>query len=313
MEITAQMVKTLRDKTNAGMMDCKKALQECDGDLDKAVDWLRQKGLLTARKRAGRATREGLTLTARTPDGRKGAIVEFNTETDFVAKMESFKEITLGLADYLINAAQVPADVPALLQSQCRHCGRLFADVVSEAVGKTGENMRVRRFAVLEAPEGGLVHGYVHGGGRLAVLIALKAEKPGPAVEELAHNLAMHVAAANPMTVRVEDLSAEFLAKEKAVYQAKAEAELEEKFKKAAEGGKKGPNKELIKGKIVEGQILKLHAEVVLLEQPYVKEPAKSVGEIIKDSAAQTGQVEVLSFVRFQLGEEIEGETQSDD
>jgi elongation factor Ts len=305
------MVKALRDKTNAGMMDCKAALKECDGDIEKSVDWLRQKGLMTARKRAGRATREGLVLTRITDDGKTGAVVELNSETDFVAKMDSFREITESLAAYLASAAEAPADVPALLEAKCPKCGETFGEVINRAVGTTGEVIRLRRFKVVKAGPNGLVHGYVHAGGRLGVLIELEAEKPGPGVDELAHNLAMHVAAINPMAIKVEHLPEDFLAKERAVHEAKSREELEAKAKKSP--GKGQPNIEALLPKMVDGKMKKSFSELVLMEQAYVKEPGMTVDALVKGASADLGKIEIASFTRFQLGEEIEGENASEE
>jgi elongation factor Ts len=300
------MVKTLRDKTNAGMMDCKKALQECDGDIDKAIEWLRQKGLMTARKRAGRATREGLVLTKVTGDSKIGAVVELNSETDFVSKMDSFKDITESLVGYLAAAPKAPESVAELLEAKCPTCGEKFGEVINRAVGTTGEVIRLRRFKVIKAGPNGLVHGYVHAGGRLGVLIELDVENPGPEVEELAHNLAMHVAAINPMAIKVEHLSEDFLAKERAVHVAKSKEEIEARAKK---NPKKAPtNIEGLLTQMVDGKMKKSFAELVLLEQAYVKDPAKTVTALIKEASKDLGQIEIVSFVRFQLGEEIEGE-----
>jgi elongation factor Ts len=303
MAITSQMVKILRDKTNAGMMDCKKALAECEGDVEKAIDWLRQKGLVTARKRAGRATKEGLVLAAESPDGRRGALVELNSETDFVAKMDSFRELTQSVAKFLAESPAAPADPAALLALTLPERGQTIGELIQGAIGTTGENMALRRFAVFEAD---LVHAYIHMNGRLGVLVALNVEKPGPAAQELAHNLAMQIAAANPLAIRVEDVPEAVLAREKAVYQAKAEEEAEARIQKSK--GKPLDKNSLV-AKIVEGQIKKFHGEAVLLEQAYVKEPGKTVTQIIKAAAGEAGQVGVAKFARFQLGEELEGES----
>ncbi|MDR0622228.1 MAG: translation elongation factor Ts [Deltaproteobacteria bacterium] len=311
MNITSQMVKTLRDKTNAGMMDCKKALTECGGDIDKSVDWLRQKGLMTARKRAGRATREGLVLTKITGDGKVGAVVELNSETDFVSKMDSFREITESLVDYLATAPQAPENVEALLKAKCPKCGEEFGEVINRAVGTTGEVIRLRRFKVIKAGPNGLVHGYVHAGGRLGVLVELEVEKPGPAADDLAHNLAMHVAAINPMAIKIEHLPEDFVAKERAVHEAKSKEELEAKAQKSP--GKAPKNIEGLLANMVNGKMKKSFTELVLLEQAYVKDPAKTVAALISEAGKELGKIEVLSFARFQLGEEIEGENASEE
>ncbi|MDR1085239.1 MAG: translation elongation factor Ts [Deltaproteobacteria bacterium] len=308
MAITSQMVKILRDKTNAGMMDCKKALTECGGDIEKAVDWLRQKGLMTARKRAGRATKEGLVLGAESSDGQISALVELNSETDFVAKMDSFRELTATIATYLVENTDTPADVAGLLTRKCPRCGQIIGELISSAVGTTGENMNLRRFAVFNAPpEGGLVHTYIHMGGRLGVMVSLKAEKKGPEAVELAHNLAMQIAAANPLSIGIEHLPPEVIERERAVLTVKAEAEAKAKVEKS-----KGKNLDInaILPKIIEGQLKKFYSEVVLLEQPYVKEPSKNMAQVLKEAKDKVGQAEIAAFVRFQLGEELEGDAE---
>jgi elongation factor Ts len=305
MEITSQLVKTLREKTNAPMMNCKKALQECEGDIDKAVDWLRQKGLKLADVRSSRATREGLIMTAVSDDGARAAIVELNTETDFVAKMDEFKDMASALAGYLLATEDRPADVDALYERKCPKCGQIFKDVITAAIAKTGENMKLRRFAVVDAPKPGLLHVYVHPGSRLAVILSLSAQNGGPEVEELAHNLAMHVAWANPMALTVEGLPPALVEREKGVIAVKAEAEAEEKIQKA---GPKAPPKEVLVAKMMEGQLRKFHGEVVLSEQAWIKDSAQTVGSVLKAAAKTLGPVEVVGYTRFQLGEELPGE-----
>jgi len=293
MEISAKMVKELRDKTNSGMMDCKKALAECEGDLEKAVDWLRQKGLMTARKRAGRATKEGLIVAGVSPDLKKAALVELNCETDFVAKNEAFQKLAVDTIDVLLTGANVPADVPALLATPMSSCAGTIDDTLKSLVGTIGENMNLRRFSVFKAADGAFLHSYIHGPGRLGVIVELAAEKPGAAAEDLAHNLAMHIAAANPVAISPEDVPEEILEREKNIFRAKL-----------AESGKP----ENMWDKIMVGQINKFYSEVVLLHQVYVKDDKKSIAQVLKDAAAECGQTAIKSFARFQLGEELPGE-----
>jgi elongation factor Ts len=304
MEITSQLVKTLRDKTSAGMMDCKNALKECEGDLDRAIDWLRQKGLMTARKRADRATKEGLVLTAISADGTQGAVVELNSETDFVSKMDSFREITESLASFLANAKEPPADLEGLLASKCPKCGETFAEIINRAVGTTGENMRLRRFRVVRTGPDGLVHGYIHAGGKIGVLVEMRAEdRKAAGLEELAHDMAMHVAASNPIALRIEDVPPAFLAKEKAVQEGKAREEMEAKAKT---GKKSPPNAEELLAKMVEGKMRKVFSELVMLEKEFIREQKKPVSAVLREASSRIGKVDLASFVRFQLGEEIE-------
>lgn len=297
MEITAKMVKELREKTNAGMMDCKKALSECECNLEKAVDWLRQKGLMTARKRAGRATKEGLIVAGVSPDQKKGALVELNCETDFVAKNDGFQKLAVDVLDVLLTS-DAPADVEALLAKSMNSCAGTVDDSIKALVGTIGENMNLRRFAVRKAEGNAFVHTYIHGPGRLGVMVVMSAEKPGAAAEELAHNVAMHIAATNPVALNPADVPADVLEREKGVFRAKL-----------AESGKP----ENMWDKIMEGQIKKFYSEVVLLDQAYVKDDKKSITQVLKDASAECGKVEILSFDRFQLGEELPGEEAADE
>ncbi|MDR2934411.1 MAG: translation elongation factor Ts [Candidatus Adiutrix sp.] len=298
MEITAKMVKELREKTNAGMMDCKKALGECGGDLEKAVDWLRQKGLMTARKRAGRATREGVIAAGVSADHRCGAMLELNCETDFVAKNDGFQKLAADVLALLLAGGPAPADVPALL-GRPLSAGGTVDEALKGLVGTIGENMNLRRFVRREAPAGSLLHTYIHGPGRLGVMVELAAEKMGPEAEELAHNLAMHIAAASPAARTAEELPAEFLEREKEIYRAKL-----------AESGKP----ENMWDKIMAGQIKKFYSEVVLLEQAYVKDPTgkTTVAGLLKSAAGVCGRTEIRAYDRFQLGEELPGETREE-
>jgi len=293
MEISAKMVKELRDKTNSGMMDCKKALAECECDLEKAVDWLRQKGLMTARKRAGRATREGLIVAGVSPDQKKGVLVELNCETDFVAKNEAFQKLAMDIVEILLTTPSVPADVPGLLATAMNSCAGTVDDALKNLVGTIGENMNLRRFSAFEAGAGAFLHSYIHGPGRLGVIVELAAEKPGAAAEELAHNLAMHIAAANPVAITPEDVPEDILEREKNIFRAKL-----------AESGKP----ENIWDKIMAGQVSKFYAEVVLTQQAYVRDDKKSIAQVLKEAAAECGQAAIKSFARFQLGEELPGE-----
>ena len=293
MEISAKLVKELRDKTNSGMMDCKKALAECECDLEKAVDWLRQKGLMTARKRAGRATKEGLIVAGVSPDLKRGALIELNCETDFVAKNEAFQKLGVDIIDVLLTSSEAPADVAGLLARPMNACAGTIDDSLKALVGTIGENMNLRRFAVRKAEGNAFLHTYIHGPGRLGVMIELAAEKPGAPAEDLAHNLAMHIAAASPVSVSSDQIPADLLEREKGVFRAKL-----------AESGKP----ENMWDKIMEGQVKKFYSEVVLLDQTYVKDDKKTVSQVLKEAAADCGKVEIIGFDRFQLGEELPGE-----
>ncbi|MGL4209307.1 MAG: translation elongation factor Ts, partial [Candidatus Adiutrix sp.] len=219
MEITAKLVKELRDKTNSGMMDCKKALGECGGDLEKAVDWLRQKGLMTARKRAGRITKEGLIASAISPDMKKGALVELNCETDFVAKNEAFQQLAQDIVALLLASDSAP-DLETLLTKQLPN-GETLDGAIKNLVGTIGENINLRRFVLCQGQGNSFLHAYIHGPGRLGVLVEIAAEKIEASAEELAHNLAMHIAAAAPIAIKEEDVPAEMLERELALCRAK--------------------------------------------------------------------------------------------
>ncbi|MDR2353492.1 MAG: translation elongation factor Ts [Deltaproteobacteria bacterium] len=290
MEITAKMVKELREKTNAGMMDCKNALVESQGDLEKAKDWLREHGLATMSKRAGRVAREGVVLTAVSPDGKKGSIVEFNTETDFVAKLDKFKAIALSIAECLTGSEETPKDIPALLEKACPKCGLKYSAILTDNTATTGEKSEIRRFAVLEASEKAFVHAYNHAGNKISTLVVLEVEKPSPEAEEVAHTLAMQIAAGNPLAIQQADLNPADVEREKNIYQ---------------ELVKKDPTKEKIWPKIVEGLMKKYYQQVVLLDQEFIKEPKISVKTWLEQFRATLGAVTVKNFVRYQLAEEL--------
>lgn len=269
--ITAGMVKELRERTGLGMMDCKKALVEADGDMDKAIEDLRKASGLKAAKKAGRTAAEGVVKTRVADDNSYGVIVEVNSETDFVARDDSF----LKYADDCLTVAydKKEADVATLAAAG-------LEDTRSALVQKIGENINLRRVATLDAD---VVDTYVHSNDRIAVLVALKG---GDAA--LARDVAMHVAAANPMVVRASDVPADALEKEREIYAAQA-----------AESGKPAE----IVAKMVEGRIRKYVAEITLLEQQFVKDPDLTVAALLKKAGA-----DVVSFVRYEVGEGIEKE-----
>ena len=268
--ITAGMVKELRERTGLGMMDCKKALVEAGGDMDKAIEDLRKASGLKAAKKAGRTAAEGIVKTRVSDDNSYGVIVEVNSETDFVARDDSF----LAFAEDCLNQAfdKKEADVATLAAS--------VEDARSALVQKIGENINLRRVAIQQAD---VVDTYVHSNDRIAVLVALKG---GDAA--LARDVAMHVAAANPMVVRASDVPADVLDKEREIFAAQA-----------AESGKPA---EIVE-KMIEGRIRKYVAEITLLEQAFVKDPDLTVGALLKKAGA-----DVVSFVRYEVGEGIEKE-----
>ena len=275
-QITAALVKELRERTGAGMMDCKKALTAVEGDMDKAIDFLREKGLAAAAKKAGRIAAEGVVGSFVSADGKIGAIVEVNSETDFVAKTDGFKELVEKIAAHIV--ATKPADVEALLASELD--GQTVEALVTASVAKIGEKISVRRFALYEAPEG-VVAAYIHGGGKIGVVVELKGGNA-----ELGKDVAMHVAAANPSYLERSQVPA---------------AELEHEKEVLSEQAKNEGKPEKIIEKMVMGRINKYYKEVCLVDQEFVKDPDQTVGKLVKAAGA-----EVLAVSRFQLGEGIE-------
>lgn len=274
--ITASMVKELRTSTGAGMMDCKKALTEADGDMAKAVDILREKGLSQAAKKAGRIAAEGAVVSYVSEDGKVGVIMEVNCETDFVGHNEGFQTLAKSIAKQVAVAA--PADVDALLASEMD--GKTVKDLVTEAVAKIGENISVRRFERFESAEG-QVYSYIHGGGKIGVLVDMKG---GDA--ELGKDVAMQVAAANPSYLNRDQVPAAELEHEKTVLSEQARNE--------------GKPEKIIE-KMVIGRINKYYKEVCLLDQEFIKDGDLTITKLLKSKGA-----EVARFARFQLGEGIE-------
>ena len=275
-QITAALVKELRERTGAGMMDCKKALTAVEGDMDKAIDFLREKGLAAAAKKAGRIAAEGVVGYAISEAGKVGTVVEINCETDFVAKTDGFKELVEKIAAHIV--ATKPADLEALLASEIE--GQTVEALVTAAIAKIGEKISVRRFALYEAPEG-LVAAYIHGGGKIGVLVKMNG---GSA--ELGKDIAMHVAAANPSYLERSQVPA---------------AELEHEKEVLSEQARNEGKPEKIIEKMVLGRINKYYKEVCLVDQEFVKDPDQTIAKLLKANNA-----EVIEFARFQLGEGIE-------
>lgn len=275
-QITAALVKELRERTGAGMMDCKKALTAVEGDMDKAVDFLREKGLAAAAKKAGRIAAEGTVASYVSEDGKVGVIVEINCETDFVAKNDDFKALVSSVAAHI--AAANPADLETLLASEID--GQTVEAMVTACIAKIGEKISVRRFARYEAAEG-LVAAYIHGGGKIGVLVKMNG---GSA--ELGKDIAMHIAAANPSYLNRTQVPA---------------AELEHEKEVLSEQAKNEGKPEKIIEKMVLGRINKYYKEVCLVDQEYVKDPDYTIAKLLKENNA-----DVVEFARFQLGEGIE-------
>ncbi|MBQ3089704.1 MAG: elongation factor Ts [Oscillospiraceae bacterium] len=293
--ISAQLVKELREMTGVGMMDCKKALAACDGDKEKAIDWLREKGLAAQTKKAGKVAAEGVSC-AIVANG-VGVVLEVNSQTDFVAKNETFQEFVKDVA--LVVANENPADVEALKASTYPGTDRTVDAVTADKVLSIGENIQIRRF--IRYAEGVNVP-YVHANGKIGVLVNLAVEGIEPAaVEELGKDLAMQIAAMSPAYVRSTEVPAEEVEKERAVQLAKA---LEEG---AANAKLPEAKRQMIAEKKVEGRMNNYFAEVCLLNQAFVKENKVTVEAHVKAVAKQLGgKIEVVKFARFVTGEGIE-------
>ena len=291
-EVTAALVKELRERTNAGMMDCKKALVASEGDMDKAIDWLREKGLAQAAKKASRIAAEGVVTKYLSPCGCTGVIVEVNCETDFVAKTDNFLAFANNVAKHIAKAN--PADVDALMaQKFVDDESKTIEDLVSEATVAIGEKISVRRFVRYQTE--GVVDAYIHLGGKVGVLVEVATDEKGKEsddVKQFAHDLALQIAAAKPEAVRREEVDPEKLNKEREIQRAKF---LEE--------GK--PEK--IVDRIVDGQIEKYYKDVVLLDQQFVKDGDKTIKGLMAEVSKQVGApLDIVRFARFERGEGIE-------
>lgn len=273
MAITAALVKELREKTGAGMMDCKKALTAVDGDMDKAIDFLREKGIAKAEKKAGRVAAEGAVAAYVSDDAKVGVVVEINCETDFAAGNDQFKELTAKIAKHIADTK--PADLDALNDSVID--GKKVSDLITEATATIGEKISLRRFACYESA--GRVATYIHMGGKIGVLVDMTAGD-----EALGKDIAMQIAAAAPTAIDRSGVDAADLEHEKEVLRKQAEEE--------------GKPANIIE-RMVEGRINKFYKEVCLNEQIFVKDSEKTVSDVL-------GDVKVTAFTRFQLGEGIE-------
>ena len=275
--ITASQVKDLREKTGAGMMDCKKVLTETDGDMEKAIELLRERGIAKAAKKSDRIAAEGLVAAYVSEDGKVGAVVEVNSETDFVAKNDEFKAFVADVAEQV--AKQNPANVEELLAQKSIKEDKTVSEVLTDKIAKIGENMSIRRFARFES--NGLVEKYIHGDGKIGVLVELEGGD-----SEVAKDVCMQIAAAKPEFLNRESVPAERLEKEMEILKAQAMNE-----------GKP----EAIAEKIVQGRVGKFYSEICLVEQEFVKNPDMKVSEVLSSKGA-----EAVRFARFEKGEGIE-------
>ena len=289
MAFTAKDVQELRAKTNCGMMDCKKALTEADGDMEKAVELLREKGLAAVAKKAGRIAAEGVVLAKYDAEKKIGAIIEVNSETDFVAKNESFLKFVEDCADVVIE--QNPADIDALMA--CKHGEFTVEEMLREKVLVIGENLKIRRFA----REEGAVSTYIHAGGVIGVMVKFETNAQGkPEFEELGKDVAMQIAAINPSYLCREQVPAEVIAQEKEILLAQMDNDDKLKNKPAQ-----------IKEKMIEGKVGKYYKENCLLEQAFVKDDKVSVLDHINAVAKSIGaDIKIVDYVRFEKGEGLE-------
>ena len=292
MSVTAALVKELREKSGAGMMDCKKALGETNGDMDAAIDWLRTKGLAAAAKKSGRVAAEG--LVAVSVDGNRGAMIELNSETDFVSRNEEFQQFAATLAKLALDAD----DLDGLKAMDYPETGRNVADELTQKIATIGENMTLRRMNKVEVAEGSVVP-YMHnsvaeGLGRIGVLVGLQSSADADALTALGKQIAMHIAATSPASLSVEDLDADMVAREREVLieQAKASGKPQE-----------------IAEKMVEGRMRKYYQEVVLLEQTFVIDGESRVGDVVTKAGKDAGaEVALSAYAQFNLGAGIEKE-----
>jgi elongation factor Ts len=288
--ITAQMVKELRDRTGAGMMECKKALNETNGDLDKAIETLRERGLAAAAKKAGRVASEGLVETFVNEDKKSGAIVEVNCETDFVSANEEFSSLSKNLAKQA--SATTAKTVEEFIEEKYIADNNLtIKDALTALIARLGENMAVRRFQKFSI-EKGVVHSYIHGGGRIGVLVEIACEKESEVILNVAKDIAMQAAAANPLFLSRDQVDNETLSKEREIY--KVQAMNEGKPENIAE-------------KMVQGRIQKYYKENCLLEQVWIRNADYTITKYLQEKSKEVGApITVTRFVRFEKGEGIE-------
>ena len=296
MAVTAGMVKELREMTGAGMMDCKKALAATDGDMDKAVEFLREKGLAGAAKKAGRIAAEGVVVTALTADEKKAVVVEVNAETDFVAKNEKFQSYVADVAAQALTTSA--ADIDAFLaEAWALDTTKTVKEALAAQVAVIGENMNIRRFAQVKE-ENGFVASYTHMGGKIGVLVDVETDVVNDAVKEMARNVAMQIAALKPQYTCDSEVSAEYIEHEKEILLAQIQNDPKESQK---------PEK-VIQGMIT-GRIKKELKEICLLDQTYVKaeDGKQSVAKYVEEVAKANGaKITIKGFVRFETGEGIE-------
>ena len=294
MAITAGMVKELREKTGAGMMDCKKALNATDGNMEAAVEHLREQGLAKAEKKAGRIAAEGLVATKLSDDGKKAAIVEVNSETDFVAKNEQFQTYVAEVADQALTTGA--ADIEAFLAEESKaEAGKTVKEVLDGKIAIIGENLNIRRFAQMESAAG-FVASYIHAGGKIGVLVEVETDVVNDEIKEMAKNVAMQVAAIMPKYTSRDEVSKDYIDHETEILKAQAKNENPDKPDNIIE-------------KMIIGRLNKELKEVCLLDQTYVKaeDGKQAVGKYVEEVAkANSAKIAIKGFIRFETGEGIE-------
>ena len=294
MAVTAGMVKELREMTGAGMMDCKKALAATDGDMDKAVEFLREKGLAGAAKKAGRIAAEGVVVTALTADEKKAVVVEVNAETDFVAKNEKFQTYAANVAAQALKTTA--ADMDAFMAEKWEKDPTLTVkEALSSQISIIGENMNIRRFEQVEEADG-FVASYIHGGGKIGVSVDVVTDVVNDAIKEMAKNVAMQAAALKPLYTNDSEVDADYIAKEKEILTV------------AAKNEKPDANDKIISGMVM-GRIKKELKEICLLDQTYVKaeDGKQSVAKYVEQVAKENGaKLQIKGFVRYETGDGLE-------
>lgn len=287
MAITADQVKRLREKTGAGMMDCKKALEKCDGDMEKAIHHLREQGIAKATQKAARVAKEGLIFSDVRPQERLGVLLELNCETDFVARTDDFKSMAKEISTWIVENR--PGEISQLNES--------MKDRLNQTIAKLGENITAKRFTLLRRNEksAGIIHSYIHPGDKLGVLVELQSQTDDAARDPeftlLAKDVAMQIAATNPLVIARDSLSPEIIEKEKDIYSTQAKNE--------------GKPEKIIE-RIVQGKLEKYFQEVCLLEQAFVKDQDRSVKERVAETEKKLDdEITVGQFVRFRLGDEL--------
>jgi elongation factor Ts len=285
MAIKSETVKLLRDKTGAGMMDCKKALEVSEGDMEKAIEYLRKKGAATAEKRADRAANQGIIVTKISEGSKRGTVVEINCETDFVARSGDFVNFAVAVTELV--AVKTPASVDELM-AMPYDASRTVAVALTELVGKIGEKLAIRRFEIINATAG-VVEAYTHMGSKIGVLVELAAGAPAADHQILARDIAMQIAAMNPSVVAREEVKKDVIERELEIYRQQAKNE-----------GK--PDQ--VVDRIANGKLEKYYQDVVLLEQSFIKDATKAIKEVVQEASKKLNdQIAVRRFLRYQLGE----------